>query len=128
MISSITFTAFLKWPKEYSYVDTAFQSYLLSPQRLGGNNRQWFRDMQRKFSGHVTKEESDMFLMTLGYFWSDINVSEHETIRTRKYTHKEIQFPEIDPYKKMYELADSENASSFWMELEACQQNRSAAS
>ena len=128
MISSITFTAYIDWPKEYSYVDSSFQPHLLSPQRLGGNNQQWVRDVQKKFVGQVTKEDEDAFLMTMGYFWSDTNVSDHEVKRSRKYTHNEMQFPEMDPYKKLYELADSENASSFWLELEACQQNRSEAS
>ena len=128
MISDITFAALMKWPKEYSYVDTPFQSYLLSPQRLGGYPPQWIRDMQRKFVGHDTKEEADQFLMTLGYFWEDDNVSDHEITRIHKYTHKEIQFPDIDPYNDLYQLADSENATSFWVELENCQQNRSAAS
>ena len=128
MISDITFAAMMKWPKEYSYVDTPFQSYLLSPQRLGGYPPQWVSDMQRKFVGHDTKEEADQFLMTLGYFWEDDNVSDHEITRIHKYTHKEIQFPDIDPYSDLYELADSENATSFWVELENCQQNRSAAS
>ena len=126
--SSLTFIAFIDWPKEYSYVDSSFQSYLLSPQRLGGYSDKWIWDLQKKFVGHVTKEENDEFLMTMGYFWSDTNVSDHEIQRTRKYTHKEMQFPEIDPYKKLYELADSNDTSSFWQELEACQQNRTEAS
>ena len=84
--------------------------------------------MQKKFVGQVRNEDSDAFLMTLGYFWNDTNVSDHEVKRTRKYTHAEMQFPEMDPYKKLYELADAENASSFWLQLEACQQSRSEAS
>ena len=129
MISSITFTAVIKWPKEYSYVDSSFQSYLLSPQRLGDRHpKKWIGELQKKFVGQVRNEDSDAFLMTLGHFWSDTNVSDHEVKRTRKYAHAEMQFPEIDPYKKLYELADAENASSFWLGLEACQQNRSEAS
>ena len=81
--------------------------------------------MQKKFVGRVTEEDSDAFLMTMGYFWSVTNVSDSELKRNRKYTHNDMQFPAMDPYKKLYELADSENASSFWVELEACQQNRS---
>ena len=127
IVSNIQFVAYIAWPKEHSYVDTPFQSYLLSPQRLGRSNGQWVRDMQRKFVGHVTKEEADLFLMTLGYYWSDSNVSDYEIKRNRKYTHKEIQFPEIDPYKNLYELADSQDENSFWLELEGCQQNRSEA-
>ena len=84
--------------------------------------------MQRKFVGHVTKEEADSFLMTLGYYWSDTNVSDHEIKRSRKWAHEERQFPEMDPYKALYELADSENASGFWIDLENCQQNRSEVS
>ena len=69
--------------------------------------------------------------MNMGYFWSTTNVSDHEVKRTRKNIHcemrrwdTEMQFPEMDPYRKLYELVDSDNASSFWLQLEACQQNR----
>lgn len=84
--------------------------------------------MEKKFIGLGTKEDRDEFLIAMGYFWSYTNVSDHEIKRTRKYTHKEKQFPVKDPYKNLYDLADSENATLFWLELEACQQNRSEAS
>ena len=122
----------IAWPNKLSYIDAPLQPYLLDPRRLKSSNHIELRNqIGKKFNGQLRDEDNDQNLMMMGYFWLSTNISENEVKRTRKTMHDEwrsdngARFPETDPYKKLYELADSDNATSFWVQLEDCQQIRS---
>ena len=66
--------------------------------------------------------------MILGFFWHDTESdSLIQVKRARKYPFLLGEFPDIDPYKELYALADSDE-SEFWKKLELCVRNRTKAS
>ena len=133
------FASVKDWPKKRMYdaydveaseIDPRLQNYLLNPNRLGPENRDGSSGYQtvieKLFLGDVTNATEDNIKMTLGYFWSDKKADSagHVIERKRYYPFMLGKFPDMDPYKQLYELADSEEQSDFWMNLEDCVQKK----
>ena len=113
--------------------------YLVNPDRSSfGNVRREFDDyskdktlrdwLETQFIGQVNNSNSEFLF---GHLWNNTYYSDHDLSRIRQHFHNEIRignddmrFPEKDPYRQLYDLVDSENASSFWLKLAACQNNR----
>ena len=136
MKNCIQFHASKDWPKkrlsdsQISKIDVRLQNYFLSPKRLGSENRKGSKFgynmvLEKLFLGEATEANEDESKMILGFFWFDRKSdSVHQVQRTREYPFMLGQFPEIDPYKKLHELADSYDQMDFWRRLEVCVQNR----
>ena len=87
--------------------------------------------LERLYFGESTDKNNDKLRMALGFFWSedrDMDSMLRHVTRKREFPIISGQFPDIDPYKTLYELADSEDHNDFWRELEQCVQNRTKAS
>ena len=119
------------WAQDHSLdLDDILQPYLINDRRLGAGKYmipEWAKAMDMYFIGNVTREVRDQSITTLGYRWKSVDVSDHEVVRSRDYAHwfyyeDGVPFPDNDPYRKLYDLVHFENASSFWLKLQACQQ------
>ena len=117
---------FMGWPKEYSWVDARLQPYLLSLGWVGDwvYSEKGTKALGNIFYGNISEANLNDSKSTLGYSWGNSIAKNQKVIRTRHYLHKTKQFEENDPYKQLYDLADSDSVSGLWLNLENCQQNR----
>ena len=117
---------FMEWPKEYSWLDARLQPYLLDLGWVGD----WVYDKKGSialgnlFYGNISEPNLNDAKTTLGYSWENSKVKIRAVIRRRQYLHETKKFEENDPYKQLYDFADSDSASDLWLQLENCQQNR----
>ena len=121
---------FGSWREEdYSWIDARLQPYLLGLGWVGD----WVYDekgteaLGNLFYGDIYEDNLNDAKSTLGYSWENSNGKNRRVIRTRQYLHKTKRFEENDPYKQLYDLADSDSVSGLWLDLENCQQNRTKA-